>query len=751
MHKWILFCLAYKKTIFICVILLLIASTFGILRLQLDYKMSVSSEDQFSQRLVVIAVYNKQLLDQKNLKQLAQLQQQLSSIKSVQKIISLYTAPNFRQYLDEHMLHSVLENQPYTQAELAAIKSDILDNRLFVGKFINKAADTMLFYLYIPNDKFGSRNIEIRNEIQDVLNQYKGNFSRIFQIGTAEMSYVLLQKAKHDILFCIPGIFILMAILFGLLFRNVFLFVLPIFTSLFGVICALGLLGWLRIPVSPLFISAVVLTLAIGVAESAHIIYSYQKSVRLHPSFLPQDHYACILKTVLFPFLLAVFTALLGFMLDILSFVPVIENAAYALAFCIIFNTSASIFVSPLLLPYLNAKKSMDHKFFGFLSEKFIIINRWLQCHKQYVIIMLVIIGVVGILAFKSIAVESLLYSMFKNNDPMMEKIVFVDKKVSGYNTVKINVYSENKHIFLEPEYLQKVLDSEQALLKLPYSTYIYSITDVIATTYQIFLFNTAKFFSIPKNKELLKAIYDKIEDQTYFDKSLLINKDYNQVTLYLNYAMYSSRQFEPYRKAIAQVLQKNFLGTPLHFKILDPRFKNIKLINNLLMLQIASIFSIYLICFFTVGIMFRSLIAGFISIIPNIFPLCIISIFQYVLNIPISAFSVILYSIVVGLSMDETIHIFYAFREQYKILLNKQCAIEAALKSQMTPVTITSVAIALSWLVLLGSQFLPMTQLGFLCGIGILSAWFADLVITPFLLQQSLITKRLSNLKQEF
>ena len=325
-----------------------------------------------------------------------------------------------------------------------------------------------------------------------------------------------------------------------------------------------------------------------------------------------------------------------------------------------------------------------------------------------------------------------------------MKDLYFIDEKVSAQNIVQVEIFSKDKNAFLVPANLQAVLDGEKELLKIPHTTQTTSVSDIVATAYEIFMFNDERFFRIPKTQIILNKIYTGLEAQGISGQ--LVDKSYSKLNLYINYSMYSSMGFEDYKASVENALTNAFSDTSLRFKIIDHQLEFVRAVNNLLILQIISIFSIYLICFFTVGIMFRSALAGIVSVIPNIFPLCVISMVQYFCGIPISSFTVILYSIVVGLSMDETIHIFYAFREQYKISHDKPQAAIAALKAQVVPVTVASTAIAISWLVLLFSQFLPVMQLGFLCTIGVFSAWFSDLAITPFLLGKTNISKRLAS-----
>ncbi len=742
MYKWILRCLDFRKSIFIIAAIVLIACSFGFRYLQFDFKLDVMKDGQFPQQIAYITVYDKQLLDNAHLQQLAGLQKKLSAIKQIKKITSLYTVPNLRRYLEENEWHAVLEDELYVNDTLNQVKIDVLENKLFVGKFINSKADTMLFYLYFPSDKYGVADIQVRAEIQQVLNQYQGHFSKIFQSGTPEMTHVFAGKSTHDLLICMPILIILMAVLFGWLFRHALISLFPFGISVYGLACALGAMGWLGIPVSELFIVAIVLTLAIAVASCAHIVYAYQEGIRCFPNKPARVRYSFVLEKVMLPLFLAVCTALTGFLLDILSFVPIIQNLTYAFALCITFTTFAIVFISPLLLSMIDVPISQDKKLFQFITNSFLRLNDFFVQHSLKVVVLLLLISLPGLYFANSMTIESLPYSFFAKNDSFMKNMYFSGKQVSGQNILQVDIFSKQENIFIDPKYLQKVLDEEKRILSIPGTSYTYSAADIIATTYQIFLFNTKQFFKIPENSELLGEFYRELSTQEFMNS--LINKKHNVLSLYISYDIYSTKPLEEYKEKINLSLQKMLSDTPLNFTIKDFWAEYARIVKNLLLLQIFSILSIYLICFVVVGILLRSLMAGVISTIPNIIPLCVIVAVQYLLGIPISVISVILYSIVVGLSIDETVHIFYSFREEYLKLHDRHLAAKAALRSQLIPVTIASASIAFSCLALLSSSFLPVAQLGFLVGVGVFSTWLADLVVTPFLLRSVDITKRL-------
>ncbi len=746
MYQWILRCLDFRKTIFIIATLLLFLSSLGLRHLQFDFKLDVMKEGKFTQQVAFITVYDKKLLDSEHLDKLAKMQVALSQIPHVQNIVGLYTVPNLRRYLDDGQWFNVLENQHYDTQSLATVKSDILDNELFTGKFINKKADTMLFYLYLPNDKYGEIDLKVRASIQHVLNNYQTSFSTLFQSGVPEMAYAVAQKSVSDLLYCILPLFLLMGIIFGCLFRNMFLAILPLGISAYGTICGLGMMGWVGIPASALFIVAMVLTLAITVASSAHMIYAFQESNEAFPKELLQQHFSRMLKKILLPLILAAISALIGFLMDILSFVQVIQNLTYAFSFCIIFNTLATIFISPLLLSMISSNKKFDSKAFDYISNKLIHVNQYLTLHYQKMITILCVIGVAGLFCASAMKIESLPYALFKDNDEFMQHILFTGDKISGQNVLQVDIFSKEKNILLQPQYLQDVLNMERTIIQVPHTSYTYSAADVIATLNQIYLFNTKKFFRIPENSAILKLYMKEVSNQGFM--SSLINNDYDKLTIFVNYNMHTSNELEKYKQRINQIVASTLTGTPFKFKIIDFWEEYASIVHNLIWLQILSIASIYLICCAIVGVLFRSFKAGIISVIPNVIPLCVIAIVQHFLKIPVTFVSVLLYSIVVGLSIDETVHMFYTFKQNYLLLKNREQAVMAAIKSQSTPVAVASIAIMVSGFVLLVSQFLPVVQLGFLVAVGILSTWLADLVITPFLLKKINIIKHLIKLE---
>src|SRR5690606_7003876 len=71
------------------------------------------------------------------------------------------------------------------------------------------------------------------------------------------------------------------------------------------------------------------------------------------------------------------------------------------------------------------------------------------------------------------------------------------------------------------------------------------------------------------------------------------------------------------------------------------------------------------LIIFTTIGGTLRSVRLGLISILPNVMPLAITLAYMALRDIPLHAATMIVFSISVGLAVDDTIHLLARYREE--------------------------------------------------------------------------------------
>jgi hypothetical protein len=134
-------------------------------------------------------------------------------------------------------------------------------------------------------------------------------------------------------------------------------------------------------------------------------------------------------------------------------------------------------------------------------------------------------------------------------------------------------------------------------------------------------------------------------------------------------------------------------------------------------------------------AVLFTSLRAGFLSLIPNVIPIvCNFGVMGLV-GIPLNVGTAIVASIAIGIAVDDTVHHMIRYSRELKRDHDQTRAMVDTLRAQGRPVIYVSLALAAGFLVLGFSSFVPARQAGLLCGLVMLVAMVGELVLTPLLM----------------
>ena len=150
----------------------------------------------------------------------------------------------------------------------------------------------------------------------------------------------------------------------------------------------------------------------------------------------------------------------------------------------------------------------------------------------------------------------------------------------------------------------------------------------------------------------------------------------------------------------------------------------------------VVSLGSASLVIFVILGIAFRSVRIGLISIIPNMMPLLAAATWMAINRQPLEIVSVCCFTICLGIAVDDTIH----FMSRYKLELQKTAdvgtAIENAFQDVGTGLVMTTIVLVAGFGSVLFSDTKDYRVFGSLGIVTLLTALFCDLFLLPALLK---------------
>ncbi len=136
--------------------------------------------------------------------------------------------------------------------------------------------------------------------------------------------------------------------------------------------------------------------------------------------------------------------------------------------------------------------------------------------------------------------------------------------------------------------------------------------------------------------------------------------------------------------------------------------------------------------------ILFRSVRLGLISVIPNLLPLLACGAVLGYAGIPLEFVTMTIAPMILGLSVDDTIHFIFTLKTEYKKSHDYNQAIEKTFKIVGTAISKTTFILTCAFLVFLVSKVNSLMMMGILTTLGITTAYYANVLLTPFLIRST-------------
>lgn len=140
------------------------------------------------------------------------------------------------------------------------------------------------------------------------------------------------------------------------------------------------------------------------------------------------------------------------------------------------------------------------------------------------------------------------------------------------------------------------------------------------------------------------------------------------------------------------------------------------------------------LILVFIVGLV-RNFRLGLLAMVPNLWPLIVTLGMMGFLDIPIRASTIIVFSVALGIAVDDTTHFVHRYREEVQRDGEGRDAIRRTLIATGRPIVLTSAILVAGFLVNAFSDFKAIVEFGVLSAVTLGLALVAELFLTPALL----------------
>jgi predicted RND superfamily exporter protein len=152
---------------------------------------------------------------------------------------------------------------------------------------------------------------------------------------------------------------------------------------------------------------------------------------------------------------------------------------------------------------------------------------------------------------------------------------------------------------------------------------------------------------------------------------------------------------------------------------------------------QFKSFFAAFFVAFLCLLVFIRSLRTTILVLIPNILPLALLAIFMSLLDIPLDVSTAMITPIMLGIAMDDTIHLVYKYKASKTNTTSPEHRIDAAMVYTGNALFSTTIALVAGFLIISSSAVPSVRDFGLLCAVTVAIALITDIFYLPALLKK--------------
>jgi len=693
--------------------------------------------------VMVLALQDQDLFSKGKFEAWNKLSKKLGTYPEIDFVLSLENLSTLSKNTRKKKFEMIpfLSIKPETKETYALLKQKLFKELPFYENLIfNKKTQTVRSAVYMKNEIVNSA--QRKAFIYDVFIPSIKKFEEENNVNVrvSGMPYIRTLNAQNIV--DEIGIFVLgemgiTSLIFFLFFRSIRTTVISMVIVLFGVVWALGTLGWMGYEITVLTALIPPLIIVIGIPNCIFLINKYQQEVAKHGNQVKSLQQVIIkIGNVT---LMTNLTTASGFATFILTDSKLLTEFGIIASINVIGIFILSLLLIPIIYSFmpLPNQKHLNH-----LKNKSIdsFVN-WMEKNVRYrrintyIISLILLIG--SIIGIYQIRISGSILEDMPQKKEFFKDILFFDKEFNGVVPLEILINTQRKNGVVKLPTLKRMDELGQSIDAIPELSKSISVVNAIKYAKQAYYNGNPNYYKLPTAQEnnFVFSYFDSSKQgdalmRNYVDST----GQYARMTTFMK-DIRTERMEEikfELEKEIKKIFPENRYDIQLTGKSLIFLKGTKYLIKNLILsLSLA----ILLIALF-MAYLFRSFKMILISLIPNILPLLVTAGMMGFLGIPIKPSTILVFSIAFGISVDDTIHFLAKYRQElieskWKI----QRSIYAALRETGVSMFYTSIVLFFGFSVFMISEFGGTVALGGLVSATLLFAMLANLILLPSLL----------------
>ena len=634
----------------------------------------------------------------------------------------------------------LFQNKPRTQAELDSLMKVVYSIPFYEGFLLNKETGATLMMVTLSKELVKTKSlVRLVRDIVDLTDKYGNNHGiKVHYSGLPYIRIKIAEKLQKEQVTFVAAALLMAVLLLLLFFRS---FKAAFFTMIIVVLNVIWVLGFMGL-------FGYKLTILSGIIPPLLIVIVVENCIFLlnkyHHEFLIHGNKIKALSRTVQRIgnanLLTNAATAAGFLSFVITGNKILTEFGIIASISIMVAYLMCLFLVPIIFSYLPSP-SQRHTRHIEKSNVSKIINRIVSIvqHRRrliYIIsIIAIVVGIAGAIRLKS---SGRIVDDLSIRDQISADLQFVEENFKGVMPFEISIDTKKKRGAMKLATIEKIDELQRLMVNYPELSKSLSVADVVKFTRQAFYNGDSSYYGMPTSQELsfMLRYLPKMEQNkrtiinSFIDTNLQVTRISSQMANIQTVDI--QRIKDDIRPKIDSIFPKEdyevqITGTSVVF-LEGSKYLVTHLFGSLLLALV--IIALLMVLLFTSPRMIL------ISIIPNLIPLILTAGMMGYFGITIRPSTVIIFSIALGISVDNAIQYLARYRLNLRFShWNIKTSVIAALKETGFSMIYSSVVLFFGFAIFITSTFGGTVALGYLISFTLLMALLCNLFILPSLL----------------
>ena len=625
---------------------------------------------------------------------------------------------------------------PTTPQALDSLKKYVFSKDMYSGSIVSKdgTATLVIFTLTDGADKQEvARIVKKKTEAMNLP-------EKLYFGGLPFMMNDISDLIMADIIWLLPVVFVLIALILFLSFKSVKGVVLPLLTAGISVIWTLGAMQLMGYELTMISNNIPIILLAVGSAYTIHVLNRINQCREKDP----KKAIVVAMAYITIPVLLAAVTTAIGFISFVFgAYLTMIKDFGIFTSLGTLFALLLSLFFVPAVIsafslyPRNASRENEDTQERPAFLSRIILqpIVKMLFNHPKSILTFWVLLMLVSIGGMFFINTSVNMMEYFKKGNPTRVAEDIMQKKFGGSQPVFVLFKGDMQ----SPEVLKIMIKTERFMEESPEISNTQSVADLIEDMNDAM----GEGEKIPDRKDKIEDLWFLLEGQDVM--SQLVSDDLDEGIIQSRFASADTKAMETFVDNMKVFIKKNTTDS-CKIELTGMPSVYVRLNKSLIKSQFSSLVIAILFVLIIVGLILKSFEKGVFSTIPIITTILILFGFMGYAGIALDVATVLVASIALGIGIDYSIHVITHFKHGMTDTGDLKQSVRNIIMVSGNAIIINVLSVAAGFLVLLFSQMVPLQSFGLLVALSMIGSGLGALTLLPAVLILSESKKKKKN-----